>query len=184
VTLEQADRILREFTTNERLLIHARAVSLAMRGYARLRGEDEEAWAAVGLLHDFDYEVHPTLEEHPRKGAAILRERGVEEWIVRAVLSHASHTGVTRESLLERTLFAVDELSGFLIACALVRPERSLAGLEVSSVRKKMKQKSFAAAVNREEIVEGAEELGLPLEEHVANVIGFLAESESELGLG
>ncbi len=184
MTYEQADQILREYTHNERLLIHARSVSHAMRGYARMRGEEEEPWAVVGLLHDFDYEIHPTLDEHPQEGAEILRGRGVEEWIVRAVLSHADHTGVPRETLLEKTLFAVDELSGFLIACALVRPERSLRGLEVGSVRKKMKQKAFAAAVNREEIVAGAELLGVDLDEHIAHVIGFLAAAEAELGLG
>jgi putative nucleotidyltransferase with HDIG domain len=184
MTLTQANAILTEFTQNERLLIHARAVSAAMRGYARLRGEDEEAWGVVGLLHDFDYEIHPTLDEHPQKGAEILRERGVEEWIIRGVLAHAGHTGVTPETDLEKTLCAVDELSGFLIACALVRPERSLVGLEVRSVTKKMKQKAFAAAVSREEILEGAETLGVPLEEHIATVIGILAEREAELGLG
>jgi putative nucleotidyltransferase with HDIG domain len=181
---EQAWEIVCEFTKSESLRGHALAVEIAMRGYARLWGEDEDLWGVVGLIHDFDYEIHPTLEQHPQSGAATLRERGMPEEIVRAALSHAEHTGVGRESRLEKTLFAVDELCGFLVACALVRPGRSLVGLEVSSVRKKLKQKAFAAAVNREEIVRGAEELGVRLEEHIGNVTRFLAAEESRLGLG
>ncbi len=184
MTRDEAWELLCEFTKGERLRLHARAVEQAMRGYARMKGEDEETWAVVGVLHDFDYEIHPTLDEHPQKGAAILRERGVEEWIVDAVLAHAPHTGVARDTALKRCLFAVDELTGFLIACALVRPDRSLETLKVSSVRKKMKDKAFAAAVNREEIVQGTEELGLTLDEHIDNVRRFLLHIEGELGLG
>ncbi|MBD3177123.1 MAG: HDIG domain-containing protein [Armatimonadia bacterium] len=180
----KAWEIVCEFTESENLRKHALAVEAAMRGYARMKGEDEDLWGTIGLLHDFDWEVHPTLEEHPSKGAEILRERGVDEWIVKAILSHAEHTGVPRETELEKTLFAVDELSGFLVACALVRPSRSLTDIKVKSVKKKMKDKSFAAAVNRDDIRKGAEELGIPLEEHIQNTAGFLADVEDRLGLG
>lgn len=184
MTRAQAWDLVCEFTQGDRLRKHALAVEAAMRGYARSFGEDEEVWGAIGLLHDFDWEIHPTLEEHPGKGAEILRDRGVEEWAIKAVLSHAEHTGVTRDTLLEKALFAVDELSGFLVACALVRPSRSLTDIAPKSVKKKMKDKTFAAAVNRDDITRGAEELGITLDEHIENVARFLAEGEGDLGLG
>lgn len=184
MTRAEAWQMVCEYTQSENLRRHALAVEAAMRGYARLHGEDEEGWGVVGLIHDFDWEVHSTLDEHPAAGASILRSYGVEEWIVRAVLSHAEHTGVPRQTELEKTLFAVDELSGFLVACALVRPSRSLTDITASSVKKKMKDKTFAAAVNRDDIRRGAAELGLTLEEHIENTARFLAEREADLGLG
>lgn len=184
MTRAEAWDLVCEFANSESQRKHALAVEAAMRGYARALGEDEDAWGAVGLVHDFDWGIHPTPETHPARGAEILRERGVDEWVVRAVLSHADHTGVGRETLLEKALFAVDELSGFLVACALVRPGRSLAGITATSVRKKMKDKTFAAAVSREDIARGAEALGLPLDEHIANVARYLTEREADLGLG
>lgn len=184
MTRTQAWELVCEFTESDRLRKHALAVEAAMRGYARSFGEDEEVWGTIGLLHDFDWEIHPTLEEHPGKGAEILRDRGAEEWVIKAVLSHAEHTSVTRDTLLEKALFAVDELSGFLVACALVRPSRSLTDITPKSVKKKMKDKTFAAAVNRDDITRGAEELGVSLDEHIGNVARFLAEREDELGLG
>jgi len=156
-----------EFVKNENLRKHMYAVSEAMRAYARKYGEDEDKWAAVGLLHDFDWEIHPTAEEHPVKGSVILKERGWDEEIIRAVLSHADYTGVTRDSLMEKTLFAVDELSGFIVACALVQPTKKLADVKTDSVIKKMKKKEFARNVNRDDIINGAAGLGIPLEQHV-----------------
>jgi len=184
MTRQEAWEIVCEFIASENLRKHALAVEAAMRGFARLAGEDEERWGLVGLIHDFDWEIHPTLEGHPQKGAEILRSRGVGEATIQAVLSHASHTGVPRETALERTLFAVDELSGFLIACALVRPDRSLRGLAAPSVRKKLKQKAFAASVSREDIEAGARELGVDLGEHIDRLVAILAPIESTLGLG
>jgi len=184
MTRQQAWDLVCEFIANDSLRKHALAVEAAMRGSARLAGEDEERWGLVGLIHDFDWEIHPTLEGHPQKGADILRSRGVDEETVKAVLSHASHTGVPREAALERTLFAVDELCGFLIACALVRPNRTLQGLAASSVRKKLKQKAFAASVSREDIEVGARELGVDLGEHVDRLILILTPVERTLGLG
>jgi predicted hydrolase (HD superfamily) len=165
------------------------AVELGMRAYARKLGEDEEAWGVVGLLHDFDYERYPNdahspTEEHPSWGVRLLRERGLDEPSCRAILGHASYTGVSRETPLARTLFAVDELCGFLTACALVRPSKSLQDLEVSSVRKKLKDKAFARGVSREDITRGAEELGVPLEDHVRFLIEALRPDEARLGLG
>lgn len=156
-----------EFVQNENLRKHMYAVSEAMRAYARKYSEDEDKWAAVGLLHDFDWEIHPTAEEHPLKGSLILKERGWDEEIIRAVLSHADYTGVTRDSLMEKTLFAVDELSGFIVACALVQPTKKLADVKTESVIKKMKKKEFARNVNRDDITNGAAGLGVPLEEHI-----------------
>ena len=160
-----------------------------MRACARKYGEDEEEWGVVGLLHDFDYERHPNdahspTEEHPSHGVGVLRERGVEEDILIAIMGHASYTGVPRESLMAKSLFAVDELCGFLTACALVRPSRSLQDLTVKSVRKKLKDKAFARGVNRDEVRQGAEELGVPLEEHIQFVIEALRPMEQDLGLG
>jgi len=175
--------LLCEYTKNESLRKHALAVEAAMRHYARKYGEDEEKWSVVGLLHDFDYEVHPTLDEHPQEGAKILRERGVPEEIIRAVLSHADHLGLSRDTLMEKTLYAVDELSGFVIAVALVRPSKSILDVEPKSVRKKMKDKAFARAVNRDDIVNGAESLGVDLGEHIGEVIEALKGVADELGL-
>jgi predicted hydrolase (HD superfamily) len=145
-----------------------------VRGYARRFGEDEEGWGIVGLLHDFDYERWPSLDDHPFRGSEILRGRGYPEWVIRAILSHADYSGVPRDSLLEKTLFACDELAGFVTAAALVRPTRSVLDLEAKSVLKRMKDKAFARAVKREDLHAGAALLGLPLEEHVANVIASL----------
>lgn len=176
--------LLQRYTQKEGLLQHAKAVEAAMRAYAHRFGEDEDAWAAVGLLHDFDYEIHPTMEEHPAKGADILAEHGVPaEWI-RAILAHGEHTGVPRDTRMAKALFAVDELSGFLVACALVRPGRTLEGLAPKSVKKKLKDRRFAAAVNRDDIHRGAEELGMELTEHIEFVTGALRGVEETLGLG
>ena len=181
---EAAWELLTEWTKSESLRKHALAVEAAMRGYARTFGEDEEAWAIVALLHDFDYERYPTLGEHPVKGCDELARRGYPEWVTRAILSHAVEaTGVQRESLLEKTLFACDELAGFVTAAALVRPSKSVLDLEASSVIKRMKDKAFARAVPREHLKAGADELGLPLDTHVANVILFMRERADDLGL-
>jgi putative nucleotidyltransferase with HDIG domain len=175
--------LLCEYTKSEGLRKHALAVEAAVRGYARRLGEDEEAWAVVALLHDFDYERWPDAENHPYRGAEILREKGYPEWVVRAVMSHADYTGVTRETLLERVLFACDEMAGFVTAAALVRPSKSVLDLEASSVVKRMKDKAFARAVKREDLKAGAEALNLPLSEHIANVIASMRERAEELGL-
>ena len=159
------------------------AVEAAVRGYARKFGENEEEWGITALLHDFDYERWPTAEDHPFRGSEILREKGYPEWMIRAILSHADYSGVSRESLLEKTLFACDEMAGFVTAAALVRPSKSVLDLEPASVVKRMKDKAFARAVKREDLRAGAELLGLPLEEHVANVIGFIRERADALGL-
>ena len=180
---ETAWALLTEFTQNENLLKHALAVEAAVRGYARQFGEDDVAWGVTALLHDFDYDRYPDLADHPFKGAEILRERGYPEWLVRAVLSHADHTGVARETRLEHTLFACDEMAGFVTAAALIRPSRSLLDLEAKSVVKRMKEKAFARAVNRDDLRRGAEEIGVPLEEHVASVIAFMREQADALGL-
>jgi putative nucleotidyltransferase with HDIG domain len=181
-TREQAWETLTEYTKSEALRRHALAVEAAVRAYARKFNEDEELWGVAALLHDFDYEIHPTLDEHPQAGAPILREQGYPEEVVQAVLSHASHTGVPRETLLQKTIFACDELAGFIHACGLVRPD-GIATLEPKSVRKKLKQPSFAAGVNREEVYQSAEELGVDLNEHIAFVIAALRPIAAELGL-
>ncbi len=186
---EEALALMHEYTQSDALRKHMYAVEAAMRAYARKFGEDEETWGVVGLLHDFDYERFPNpdhspTEGHPSYGVGLLRERGFPEELCRAILGHASYTGVPRDTLLARTLFAVDELCGFLVACALVRPSRSLADLEVRSVTKKLKDKAFARGVNRDEVYRGAEELGVPLDEHIQFVIGALRPVESSLGLG
>ncbi|MDI6858549.1 MAG: HDIG domain-containing protein [Dehalococcoidia bacterium] len=183
MTREDAWQLLTEFTKNESLLKHALAVEAAMGHYARKFGEDEEKWRVVGLLHDFDYEIHPTLDKHPQEGATILRQRGVSEEIIDGVLSHADHLGLPRDTLMKKTLYAVDELTGFVIAVALVRPNKSVLDVEPKSVRKKMKDKAFARAVNRDDIVKGAEALGVPLEEHIGEVIQALKGVADELGL-
>lgn len=168
--------LLHEFTESESLRKHAYTVEAAMRAYARKFGEDEEEWGMVGLLHDFDYEKYPTAEEHPFVGNRILEERGWPGHIRRAIMSHADYTGVTRESMMEKTLFAVDELCGFILAVSYVRPDRKIAGMEARSMKKKMKDKGFARAVSREDLLAGAELLGIPFDEHVQFVIDALAE--------
>jgi putative nucleotidyltransferase with HDIG domain len=181
--------LMHEYTESDALHKHMYAVEAAMRAYARHYGEDEDTWGLVGLLHDFDYERYPNPEhksdeEHPSFGVRLLRERGVPQPLLDAILGHASYTGVPRTSLLARTLFAVDELCGFLVACALVRPSKSLQDLEVKSVKKKLKDKAFARGVNRDEVRQGAEELGVPLDEHVQFVLEALRPVERDLGLG
>lgn len=180
---DQALDLLHEYTESPNLRKHALAVEAAMRAYARKLGGDEEAWGLVGLLHDFDYERWPDRDNHPWRGSQILAERGYPEWFRRAILSHASYTGVSRESDLEKALFACDELCGFLVACALVTPGRSLRDLKVSSVRKRMKDKAFARNVSREDIAEGAKELGAELDEHIAFVLEAVRTVAGELGL-
>ena len=174
LTRENAWALLTEYTKSESLLKHALAVEAAVRGYARAFGENEAGWGIVALLHDFDYERWPNLEDHPFRGSEILREKGYPEWVIRAILSHADYSGVARDSRLEKTLFACDELAGFVIAASLVRPSKSVLDLEPSSVVKRMKDKAFARGVKREDLRAGAELLGLPLEEHIGNVIGFM----------
>jgi predicted hydrolase (HD superfamily) len=180
---DRAWALVTEHVQSESLRKHLLAVEAAVRGYARLWGEDEESWGFVALVHDYDYEKYPDRENHPFRGVDWLRDDGYPEWVTRAILSHADYSGVPRESRLEKTLFACDELAGFITAAALVRPSKSVLDLEVSSVIKRMKDKAFARAVPREDIRKGAEALGLPLEEHIANVIGFLRERADELGL-
>jgi len=180
---EAAWELLIEHTATENLRKHALAVEAAVRGYARRFGEDEDGWGVVALIHDFDYERWPTAEHHPFRGADILRERGWPESIVRAILSHADYSGVPRESRLEHTLYACDEMAGFVTAAALVRPSKSVLDLEAKSVLKRMKDKAFARAVSRDDLRRGAEELGLPFEEHAANVITFMRERAEILGL-
>ena len=182
VTRDRAWETLTRYTKSEALRRHALAVEASVGGYARRFGEDEELWRAVALLHDFDYEMHPTLDEHPQDGAPILREEGWPEDVVQAVLSHAEHLALPRDTPLRKTLFACDELSGFVHACGLVRPD-GIATLEPKSVRKKLKQPSFAAGVHRDEVYRGAEELGIDLDEHIANVIESMRPIAAELGL-
>jgi predicted hydrolase (HD superfamily) len=175
--------LLTEWTKSESLRKHALAVEAAVRGYARKFGADEDEWGIVGLLHDFDYERYPTLDNHPFRGCEELQRRGYPEWVMRAILSHAQYSGVPRESPLEKSLFACDEMAGFVTAASLVRPSKSVLDLEASSVIKRMKDKAFAKGVSRDDLRQGAEELGLPLDEHVTNVITFLRERADSLGL-
>jgi putative nucleotidyltransferase with HDIG domain len=181
-TRDQAWETLTRYTKSESLLRHALAVEASTRFYARKFGEDEDLWGVVALLHDFDYEIHPTLAEHPQDGAPILREEGYPEEVIEGVLSHAEHLGLTRDTPLKKTLFACDELSGFVHACGLVRPT-GLDGLEPKSVKKKLKQPSFASGVNRDEVQQGAELLEIDLDEHIRNVIAALQPIARELGL-
>jgi putative nucleotidyltransferase with HDIG domain len=181
-TREQAWATLTEYTKSEALLRHALAVEASTAFYARMYGEDEELWRVTALLHDFDYEIHPTLDKHPQDGAPILRDAGYPEIVIEAVLSHAEHLEMPRDTLLKKALFACDELSGFVTACGYVRPT-GLDGLEPKSVRKKLKQPSFAAGVHRDEVEMGAELLEIPLDEHIANVIAALQPIGAELGL-
>jgi predicted hydrolase (HD superfamily) len=180
---DAAWRLLTEYTKSESLLKHALAVEAAVRGYARKFGEPADEWGIVALLHDFDYERWPTPENHPFRGCEILEAQGYPEWLRRAILSHADYSGVPRESLLEKTLFACDEMAGFVTAATLVRPSKSVLDLEASSVIKRMKDKAFARGVKRDDLRAGAELLGLPLEEHISNVIGFMREQADALGL-
>jgi putative nucleotidyltransferase with HDIG domain len=172
-----------EYTQSESLRKHMLAVEASVRGYARLWGEPEEGWAVVALLHDFDYERWPDQENHPYRGVEILKAQGYPEWVTRAILSHAEYSGVPRESRLEHALFACDELSGFITACSLVRPSKSVLDLEAPSVIKRMKDTAFARAVSRDDLRKGAEEIGFPLDQHIANVIGFMRERADALGL-
>jgi putative nucleotidyltransferase with HDIG domain len=189
MTYEEALALMHEYTESDALRKHMYAVEAAMRAYARKYGEDEDTWGLIGLLHDFDYEKYPNDNhsadsEHPSFGVQVLRERGLPEPVLTAILGHAAYTGVPRESLMAKTLFAVDELCGFLTACALVRPSKSVQDLQVKSVKKKLKDKAFARGVNREEVRQGAEELGVPLDEHIQFVIEALRSVEERLGLG
>jgi putative nucleotidyltransferase with HDIG domain len=181
---EAAWQLLTEWTLSESLRKHALAVEAAVRGYARQQGANEEEWSVVALLHDFDYERYPTLGDHPNKGCEHLRSLGYPEWVTRAILSHASEiTGIQPESPVERTLVACDELAGFVTAASLVRPSKSVLDLEASSVIKRMKDKAFARQVPREHLKRGAELMGLPLDQHVTNVILFMREQADALGL-
>jgi len=189
MTRDEALALMHEYTPSDALRKHMYAVEAAMRAYARQHGEDEETWGVVGLLHDFDYErfpndAHAPDQEHPSEGSRILAARGYPEHLRRAILGHASYTGVPRDTLLAKVLFAVDELCGFLVACTLVRPSKSLMDLEVSSVKKKLKDKAFARGVNRDEVRQGAEELGVDLDAHIAFCIAALRPIEVSLGLG
>ena len=181
-TREQAWETLTKYTQSEALRRHALAVEAAVAAYARKFGEDEELWRVTAILHDFDYEIHPTLDEHPQDGAPILRDEGYPEEVVEGVLSHAEHLGLPRDTLLKKTLFACDELSGFIHACGLVRPD-GIETLEPRSVRKKLKQPSFASGVNRDDVYKGAELLGVDLDEHIAFVTEALRPIARELGL-
>jgi putative nucleotidyltransferase with HDIG domain len=180
---DDAWALLTEWTQGESLRKHALAVEAAVRGYARQFGEDEDGWGVVALLHDFDYERYPTAADHPFRGCEELQRRGYPEWVTRAILSHAEYSGVARESRMEKVLFACDEMAGLVTAAALVRPSRSLHDLETSSVLKRLKDKAFARAVSRDDLRKGAEQLGLPLDEHVTNMIRFMRARADELGL-
>jgi putative nucleotidyltransferase with HDIG domain len=183
MTRDEAWQIVCEFVQNENLRRHMLAVEACMRAYAKKFGEDEERWATTALLHDFDWEIHPAAPDHPMKGEPILAERGVDEETRRAILSHANYSGVPRDSLMEKALFACDELAGFLTACSYVKPSRSIEEVDAGSVKRKLKDKAFARNVNREDIISGAQELGVPLEEHIAFCIGAMKERAAELGL-
>ncbi len=174
--------VVEQYVSNEKLIRHMLAVEAAMRFYAEKYDQDQELWGNTALLHDFDWEIHPTLEEHPQAGAPILRENGVPEEIVQAILSHADHTGVPRETLMEKALYACDEISGLITAVALVRPSRSLDDLKVKSVKKKWKDRNFAAGADREEIARAVEEFEVELWEHVSNVILAMRRIGPELG--
>ena len=183
MTRDEALAIVHEYVKNDNLVKHMLAVEAAMRFYAEKFGEDVEKWRVVGLLHDFDWEIHPTLADHPQAGALILRERGVSEEIIHAVLSHAEHTDIPRQTRMEKALFACDEVTGMITAVALVRPSRSLLDLEAASVKKKWKEKAFAAGANRTEMEQAAAEFGIDLWEHVGNVILAMRRIAPELGL-
>lgn len=184
ISRDRAWAVLTEFTKSDSLRKHARAVETAMRAYAQRYGEDLETWGLAGMLHDFDYEMHPKAPHHPMKGAEILLTRGVPEAVVYAILAHADYSGMPRVSRLDRALYACDELSGFVHAVALVRPGRAITGLEPSSVKKKLKDKAFARTVNRDDVYRGAAELGVELDAHIAFVVAALTGVAPELGLG
>jgi len=183
VTRDDAWSLLTEFTKGDSLRKHARAVETSMRAYADRFGEDPERWGIAGMLHDFDYEMHPHAPHHPVKGAEILTARGVEPGVVYAILAHADYSGVPRVSLLDRALYACDELTGFVHACALVRPRKVIDGLEAASVRKKLKDKGFARTVNRDDVYRGAAELGVELDAHIVFIVSALASVAPEVGL-
>jgi putative nucleotidyltransferase with HDIG domain len=188
-TRDRALALMHEYTASDALRKHMYAVEIAMRAMAEQSGEDPEAWGIVGLLHDFDYERHPNQEHsategHPAEGVRLLASQGLPEPMQRAILGHATYCGVPRDTPIARALFAVDELAGFLVACALVRPSHSLRDLEVSSVKKKLKDKAFARGVSRDDVFRGAEELGVPLDQHIAFMLDALRPHERELGLG
>jgi len=180
---EDAWSLVTEYTQSESLRKHMLGVEAAVRGYAGMFGEDADDWGAVALLHDFDYERYPDPENHPFRGVEILKAKGYPEWVTRAILSHADYSGVTRDSRLEKTLYACDEMSGFVTAASLVRPSKSILDLAAPSVIKRMKDKAFARAVSRDDLRRGAEELGLPLDQHITNVIAFMRLRADELGL-
>lgn len=183
--MDRADTLalLYEYTKGEGLRKHALAVETAMRAYAKKFSTDEETWGITGLIHDFDYEMYPQPPDHPLKGSEILKEKGYSEEVRTAILGHASYSGVPRESQMAKALFACDELCGFIVACTLVRPNKKIEGMEVSSVKKKLKDKAFARSVNREEIAHGAAELGVPLDEHIQFVIDAIKNNAEKLGL-
>ena len=188
MTRDEALPLMHEYTESESLRRHMYCVEIAMRGYAKHYGEDEEAWGLAGLLHDFDYEKYPNQEHsategHPSFGVNLLRERGLPDTMCEAILGHATYCGVPRKSLMAKALFAVDELSGFLVACALVRPSKNLDDLQIKSVKKKLKDKAFAKGVSRDDIRQGAEELGVPLEEHIQFMIDTLRPHQEQFGL-
>jgi putative nucleotidyltransferase with HDIG domain len=183
MTREQAWGIVCEFIQSESLRKHALAVETCVTAYARKLGEDEQKWSITALLHDFDWEIHPQAPDHPMKGEPMLAERGVDEEVRRAILSHANYSGVPRVSPLEKVLYACDELAGFITAISYVKPSRSVLEVDVASVKKKMKDKAFARNVNRQDIVEGAQELGVPLEEHIDFCVKAMQERSAELGL-
>ena len=182
-TREDAWNLLCEYTKSDSLIRHGLAVEQVMRKMAQKYGEDEELWAMTGLLHDFDYEKYPTMEEHPYVGNEILKEKGYPEELTTAIMGHANYTGVLRESLMDKALYAADEISGFMFAVTYVRPSKSIHDVKVKSVKKKLKQKSFAASVNREEVYEGPEELDVTLDEHIQFIIDALKEKADVLGL-
>lgn len=183
MTREEAWELLNTYTQKDGLLKHALSVEAMMRAYARKFGEDEDAWGVVGLVHDFDYEKYPTMEDHPYRGSEILKEKGYPEEYRRAILAHAPYTGVPRDTLLAKTLFAVDELAGFITAVALVRPSKKVEDVKVKSVKKKFKDKAFAASVSREDIRTGTEELGVEMDGHIQICIDAMASIADELGL-
>jgi putative nucleotidyltransferase with HDIG domain len=182
-TRETAWNIVCEFVQSDSLRRHMLGVETCMKAYAAKFGEDASLWSVTALLHDFDWEIHPAAPDHPMKGGAILKERGVSEEIRRAILSHANYSGVPRESLLERALFACDELSGLLTACSYVKPGKSIAEVDLSSVKRKLKDKAFARNVSRDDIIHGAEELGIPLDEHISFCLEAMKSNAVELGL-
>lgn len=182
-TRDQAVAILREHVQNENLRRHMYACEAAMRAYAEKYGGNKDEWGIVGLLHDFDWEIHPTLEDHPAKGQSILESRGVPAVIRQAIMAHAPHTGVQAETMMEKCIFAVDELTGFIVACALVTPEKRLADVSVDGIKRKLKSKSFAAKVNRQDIADGVQLLGVPEDEHYQVVLQAMQNIHEELGL-